>query len=110
MWALEHSSTSAASANNTTTTLTYNLPRTLHLYNETRRHFLPRFQAQLMREAANVAYISDDANSPDGGPEWLARYRERFAPLWWLTEHDVEEEFRRTAEAEDLLDEIVGKS
>jgi salicylate hydroxylase len=118
MRALEHSSTtsnstlqpytSTATSARTTPAIshTYDLPCALRLYNETRCHFLARFQAQLMREVANVAYISE---AGDEGPEWLARYQERFAPQWWLTEHDVEEEFRRTAEAADQVHEMVGQ-
>ena len=103
-WALMRALSHTPTISSDPALTTYDLPRALHLYNESRRHFLARFQAALVREGENVAYISA---AGDEGPGWQGRYRERFAPVWWLTEHDVEEEFVRTAESLDQLRRVL---
>ncbi|CAK7223394.1 hypothetical protein SCUCBS95973_005163 [Sporothrix curviconia] len=69
----------------------YDVPYALHLYNETRRHFLHRVERQIQMDKVDQAYVAaagDDG--PENDAEWIRRYRERFTINWWLLEHDVD--------------------
>ncbi|KAH8810762.1 salicylate hydroxylase [Xylogone sp. PMI_703] len=75
----------------------YNVPYALHLYNETRIHFLKRVKKQMANDRLDSAYI---AGSGDDDAEWIRRYREVFTLNWWLLEHDVDERWQEV-EAEE---------
>jgi salicylate hydroxylase len=66
---------------------TYNIPYALHLYNETRRHFLQRVERQLGYDKLDVAYCMEVIDDYD---EYVKRYRETFTVNFWLLEHDVD--------------------
>jgi salicylate hydroxylase len=67
------------------------MPAALDLFNRTRRPFLERVERQLSYDRKTAAYI---AAAPDE-ETWIARWRERFSPNWWMLEHDVEAEWQK---------------
>lgn len=75
----------------------YNLPRALRIYNETRRHFLSRVEAQMTFDLRDAQYV---AQAGEDEQEWIRRFMERHSPNQWLMEHDVETEFQKTLTAE----------
>ncbi len=68
----------------------YNLPYALHLYNETRRHFLARVEQQIQMDKLDIAYLAAAGSRPEDDAEAIRRYRERFNVNWWILEHDVD--------------------
>lgn len=69
----------------------YDVVAALDLFNRTRRPFLARVEQQISFDRKNGAYI---ASAPDE-ESWIARWRERFSPNWWMLEHDVEAEWQK---------------
>jgi hypothetical protein len=65
----------------------YNVPYALHLYNESRKHFLQRVESQISADKVDTAYLLD---AGDDDAEYIRRYREKFTINWWLLEHDVD--------------------
>jgi salicylate hydroxylase len=69
----------------------YDVPYSLHLYNETRRYYLQRVKKQMDNDRLDGTYI---AGAGDDDNEWIRRYRERCTINWWLLEHDVDEKWQ----------------
>jgi salicylate hydroxylase len=57
----------------------YDVPYALHLYNETRRHFLQRVQKQLSLDKLDIRYCEE---AIDDWEEYVRRYRETFTINW----------------------------
>ncbi|KAH6673996.1 salicylate hydroxylase [Plectosphaerella plurivora] len=70
---------------------TYDVAAALDLFNRTRRPFLARVERQMSFDRKNGAYIASALDEES----WIARWRERFSPNWWMLEHDVEAEWQK---------------
>lgn len=75
----------------------YDVPYALHLYNETRRHFLQRVERQFVYDRRDIAYCVE---AIDDYAEYVKRFKERYTVNWWLLEHDVDARWQE-AEAEE---------
>lgn len=84
----------------------YNVPYALHLYNETRRHFLKRVENQISLDKLDIEYC---AQAIDDYDEYVRRYRETFTINWWLLEHDVDAQFQEV-EAQERHNYDLGPS
>lgn len=82
-------------------TAPYDVAYALHLYNESRVHFLRRVEKQIQLDKLDNAYIA----AADGHDEWVRRYKERFTINWWLLEHDAEAEWQKVESEQRFLRE-----
>ncbi|KAJ9138230.1 Salicylate hydroxylase [Pleurostoma richardsiae] len=80
-----------------TAPVAYSIPYALHLYDETRRHFLQRAEKQVSLDKLDIEYC---AKAIDDYDEYVRRYRETFTINWWLLEHDVDARWQEV-EAEE---------
>lgn len=75
----------------------YDVPYALHLFDETRRHFLLRVERQFEYDRLDGLYVSE---AMDDDEEFARRYRERYTLIWWILEHDVDAKWQEV-EAEE---------
>jgi salicylate hydroxylase len=86
-------------------TVPYHIPYSLHLYNESRVHFLHRVERQIQMDKLDNKYIM---GAGDDYQEWVRRYNERFTINWWLLEHDAEAEWQRVESEERFRRDELG--
>ena len=65
----------------------YDVPYALYLFDETRRYFLQRVERQFEYDRLDGQYVSEALNDDR---EFVRRYRERHTLIWWILEHDVD--------------------
>lgn len=75
----------------------YNIPYALHLFNESRRHFLHRVEQQFDYDKLDTQYVSE---AIEDDTEFGRRYRERYTPISWILEHDPEARWQQVEAAE----------
>ncbi|KAH8693841.1 hypothetical protein BGW36DRAFT_300332 [Talaromyces proteolyticus] len=75
----------------------YNIPYALHLFNETRRHFLQRVERQFDYDKIDTKYVSEALGDEE---EFVYRYRERYTSTSWILEHDPDARWQEV-EAEE---------
>ncbi|KIW33245.1 uncharacterized protein PV07_00111 [Cladophialophora immunda] len=91
VWCLYRSLGSAHDPRSSPRVVPYHVPYALHLYNESRVHFLHRVERQIQMDKRDYSYIRA---AGDDHQEWVRRYKERFTINWWLLEHDAEAEWQ----------------
>jgi salicylate hydroxylase len=85
----------------------YDIPYSLHLYNETRKYLLQRVEKQIAYDRLDTAYIAA-AGTED---EWIRRYRERFTINWFILEDEVDARWQEVeAEERHLYPQRIARS
>ncbi len=77
----------------------YDVAYALHLFNETRRHYLLRVEQQFGYDRLDGSYVFEAADGHDD-EEFVRRYQERYATNWWILEYDVDQRWQEV-EAEE---------